>query len=289
VTGKINTLAKLDAIVADAVLARTDAGQTFTGPQAFSSTTRPTSAGTGAPAENSLVTLADADNSQFNRLGQILGPRKAPALDNSASPAGADQGGVGTIARLNLTGATASSANAWSRAILADGLSSNPDYTGAGIQAIPVTLAVSLMSNIETSNQVIRMLVGTTGASPAVAGSPAFSARGFGLEIISTNTSTSIRAIAHDGTTYFGSAPLVQISTLPLFNSYVVFEIKSNTLGAITATARAGRTILGTSTISTGPNAPLGGRYVEINASTNATPTTAFKGVAIQDWAIKLY
>ena len=36
ITGKIDTLAKLDAIVADATLARTDAGQTFAGAQAFS-------------------------------------------------------------------------------------------------------------------------------------------------------------------------------------------------------------------------------------------------------------
>ena len=38
VTGKINTLAKLDAIVADATLARTDAGQNFTGNQAINGT-----------------------------------------------------------------------------------------------------------------------------------------------------------------------------------------------------------------------------------------------------------
>ena len=68
ITGKINTLAKLDAIVADATLARTDAGQTFAGEQAFSSTTRPTSSGTGTPASNSLVTSADVDN-KFAKVG----------------------------------------------------------------------------------------------------------------------------------------------------------------------------------------------------------------------------
>ena len=68
ITGKIDTLAKLDAIVADATLARTDAGQTFAGEQAFSSTTRPTSSGTGTPASNSLVTSADVDN-KFAKVG----------------------------------------------------------------------------------------------------------------------------------------------------------------------------------------------------------------------------
>ncbi len=36
-------------------------GSVFTGPQAFSSTTRPTSAGTGSPAATSLITRDDAD------------------------------------------------------------------------------------------------------------------------------------------------------------------------------------------------------------------------------------
>ena len=58
ITGKLNTLAKLDAIVTDATLARTDAGQTFAGAQVFS--TRPTSSDATAPAATSLITLADA-------------------------------------------------------------------------------------------------------------------------------------------------------------------------------------------------------------------------------------
>ena len=43
-------------------------GSTFTGPQAFSSTTRPTSAGTGTPAATSLITLTDGDT----RYGSII-------------------------------------------------------------------------------------------------------------------------------------------------------------------------------------------------------------------------
>ena len=61
ITGNINTLAKLDTIVTDATLARTDAGQTFAGEQAFSSTTRPTSSGTGTPVATSLMTLTDVE------------------------------------------------------------------------------------------------------------------------------------------------------------------------------------------------------------------------------------
>ena len=65
IEAKINTLAKLDAIVADATLARTDDSggtQTFAGLQAFGSTTRPTSSGTGTPASDSLVKLDDVVN-----------------------------------------------------------------------------------------------------------------------------------------------------------------------------------------------------------------------------------
>ena len=66
ITGKIDTLAKLDAIVADATLARTDAGQTFAGAQAFSSTTRPTSSGTGTPEATSLMTQKDVDDDRLD-------------------------------------------------------------------------------------------------------------------------------------------------------------------------------------------------------------------------------
>lgn len=44
----------------DYIKAKIDAGQTWSGAQVFDSTTRPTSAGTGTPASNSLITLADA-------------------------------------------------------------------------------------------------------------------------------------------------------------------------------------------------------------------------------------
>ena len=53
------TLAQLDTATSDATLARTDAGQTFAGAQAFASTTRPTSSGTGTPAATSLITNDD--------------------------------------------------------------------------------------------------------------------------------------------------------------------------------------------------------------------------------------
>lgn len=43
------------------IKAKIDAGQTWAGIHAFSSTTRPTSSGTGTPASNSLITLSDAD------------------------------------------------------------------------------------------------------------------------------------------------------------------------------------------------------------------------------------
>jgi len=55
------TLAQLDTATSDATLARTDAGQTFAGAQAFSSTTRPTSSGTGTPDATSLITRGDGD------------------------------------------------------------------------------------------------------------------------------------------------------------------------------------------------------------------------------------
>ena len=272
-----------------ATLARTDEGQTFAGAQAFSSTTRPTSSGTGTPASNSLMTLADADNVAFDRLGQLFFPRKSPSLSSSGGNAFATAGGVGIVAALCTGSGGVSAANAWSRAIIQDGLNSNADFTGLGIYNMPVAVAISLMSNMNTSNQVIRILVGTTSSTPATSGNNAFSNRGFGMEIVSTGSTTSIRAIAHNGTTYFGSAALAQIHNSPLWDSFRVFEVRSDAAGNITAVCRVGRTILGTSTISTGPTITLGGRYVEVNISTNATAAPADSTLNIQDWAIKTY
>ena len=59
-TSDINTLAKLDTIVADATLARTDAGQTFAGAQAFSGQIS-SSGSTDATNTNNVVNVATND------------------------------------------------------------------------------------------------------------------------------------------------------------------------------------------------------------------------------------
>jgi len=66
------TLDQLSTAVSDANIARTDAGQTFDGAQIFSSTTRPTSAGTGTPAATSLITQADGNRSFMGHLRSVL-------------------------------------------------------------------------------------------------------------------------------------------------------------------------------------------------------------------------
>lgn len=55
------TLAQLNTAVSDADIARTDAANTFAGPQAFSSTTRPVSSATGLPEATSLMLRSDCD------------------------------------------------------------------------------------------------------------------------------------------------------------------------------------------------------------------------------------
>ena len=56
------------------IKAKIDAGMTIAGAQAFSSTTRPTSAGTGTPAETSLITRADGDTRFVEKDWVIIPP-----------------------------------------------------------------------------------------------------------------------------------------------------------------------------------------------------------------------
>lgn len=64
------TIAQLNTAVSDADVAKVDA-QTHTGAHVFTSTTRPTSSGSGTPADISLVTRTDVDRRYLSALRSI--------------------------------------------------------------------------------------------------------------------------------------------------------------------------------------------------------------------------
>jgi hypothetical protein len=236
----------------------------------------------------SAVTRAMSDNAAFEMLGKLFFPRKSPTTSHAGTGAYSDLGEIGTVAALYASTATAS-ANAWARAIIQDGLNTHPAYSGVGIYNIPAAVAVSLISLINNSDLVIRILVGTTASAPATLGNNAFTAAGYGMEITYSGANVAIRAIAHNGTTYYGAAPLVSIGRANISDIYRVFEVRSDAAGNITAVCRIGRTILATSIITTGPTTTLGGQYVEVNTSSNGVVPGSYRYTHIQDWAIKLY
>ena len=74
-------------------------GSTLTGAQAFSSTTRPTSAGTGTPAATSLITLTDGD-ARYSRFQEVIQTTAETSAANTTTYADSTQCalalGVGT-------------------------------------------------------------------------------------------------------------------------------------------------------------------------------------------------
>jgi len=97
ITGKIDTLAKLDAIVADATLARTDAGQTFSGTQAFSGQIA-SSGSTDATVSTNVVNVATNDARYYPE--KIAVNSSTETVTNSAALTASSQSvitlGIGT-------------------------------------------------------------------------------------------------------------------------------------------------------------------------------------------------
>jgi hypothetical protein len=103
------TLAQLDTATSDATLARTDAGQTFSGAQIFDSTTRPTSSGTGTPAATSLMTQKDIDDDRLDTTkivfwDDFFGDTDAATIFGQMRWSRTDINGTGTFRPNQITG-----------------------------------------------------------------------------------------------------------------------------------------------------------------------------------------
>jgi hypothetical protein len=183
---------------------------TISGSAAFTSTTRPTSAGTGTPAATSLITRNDAALDRLLSIGQLI-HINAASMVTSIGFGGFAGGGND---EMNLVSNT--TANGYARAQVSRDMGI---WGGAGMASaqIPMTFAFSLIINIPASgNTEYAFVVGEVGSgSPIALGSNPLGGRGFGFRMFYSvaNARNELQLFAHNGTTYSESSAIAMAST----------------------------------------------------------------------------
>jgi len=168
------------------------------GDWSFSSTTRPTSSGTGTPASTSLITQADyIEESIWNMYK--LPKTSVPVLTlNSGTTAANSQDGISL--RIEAANTAPRPVAAFNRQI-----TRNP-ASGANNAVVPMRVATMASFDMAANvNHRIRFYVGGASTSaPPYANEQALSGRGWGMEYFwsSTNSRYEIALFAHDGTTF---------------------------------------------------------------------------------------
>ena len=183
---------------------------TISGSAAFTSTTRPTSAGTGTPAATSLITRNDAALDRLLSIGQLI-HINAASMATSIGFGGFAGGGND---EMNLVSNT--TANGYARAQVSRDMGI---WGGAGLASaqIPMTFAFPLIISIPASgNTEYAFVVGEVGSgAPIALGSNPLIGRGFGFRMFYSvaNARNEVQLFAHNGTTYSESASIAMAST----------------------------------------------------------------------------
>lgn len=258
---------------------------TFTGANIFSSTTRPTSAGTGTPASTSLMTRDDVTRDEFLGLGISFKNLAAPSFATS---------GTGTTATsaagdrwVNLVSGTSNSG--WARASIGRGLTTNSAASGSGINfskriGVSVVGFVGKLSFTDALN-VFRIVVGSN-QTPTAYGTDPVTYRSFGLEIRSSGTAHEIRAFGHNGTSITYSSWVDTGLPADTLSARVRLAVESDGAGNITAFIINNHSTRAevTATCTGGPTTAgaLAQSYVDIQVANSSSGTTAL-GAAFYD------
>lgn len=180
--------------------------KTFSGVSAFTSTTRPTSAGTGSIVATSLMTRDDTGLEPFYNIGRVYRPF-TPSFTTSGTGSATASANAGE-AMVDLRSGSANSG--WARASLSRGVNSYPGITGSGIEfSKPTGIAVhSAFVIAATSNtNCARIIVGAPSGTPVAQGTNPISALGYGVEIQGNgSTYPEIRAFAFGSGGFVASA-----------------------------------------------------------------------------------
>lgn len=178
--------------------------KTFSGDAAFTSTTRPTSSGTGDPAATSIITRTDA---QIEAMWDMYAVRRSNGV------AAFGTGGSGATAATGVDDdslSTGTTAGAKGYATRFRAINRNPASTGGANQVGYSNIAIaSLMTCYHpgsgNAGGVIRCTIGMSTSSGGPNGdADVLAGRGFGWEIYysSANSRVEIAAVAHDGTNF---------------------------------------------------------------------------------------
>jgi hypothetical protein len=180
---------------------------TISGSAAFTSTTRPTSAGTGTPAATSLINQSDFLSNHLFDIGRIIYSNGAGSYGNAGSGSGASAAGDNDQMISGTDASGYGRVKRFSQMILG--------YVFSGVNNIistniPLRFAsnIGLAFNERSSNSpAVR---GGFGLPDVARGSDqsATTGRGFGWEIYwsTTNSRLEIKLWAHDGTNYVSSS-----------------------------------------------------------------------------------
>jgi hypothetical protein len=248
---------------------------TISGSAAFTSTTRPTSAGTGTPSATSLMTRDDVALEPFYNLGSVFRVSATPAFANSGTGSAAAQGAGDRWASLS----SGSANNGWARAQIGRGITTAPAFSGGGINfasKLGVSIVLWLGNSVATDNlNIFRLRFGSDN-TPVADGVDAVSYRGFGVEIKARGTSHDWRVYGHNGTSITYSAWSNTGLVTNALQSRICLTVMSNGAGGVTASIgiNGSRTL---STISTTGGATTSGTsaqaFVECHVANSASGT----------------
>jgi hypothetical protein len=273
---EVTTAANLTATGSGTVTVGGAGGTTISGSAAFTSTTRPTSAGTGTPAATSLMTRDDVALEPFYNLGSIFRVSATPAFANSGTGSAASQ--VAGDRWIALSSGTAN--NGWARAQIGRGITTAPGLSGSGINfasKLGVSIVLWLGNSVATDNlNIFRLRFGSDN-TPVADGVDAVSYRGFGVEIKARGSTHDWRVYGHNGTSITYSAWSNTGLNANSLQSRICLTVISNGAGGVTASIgiNGSRTL---STISTTGGATTSGisaqALVECHVANSASGTS---------------
>jgi collagen type VII alpha len=269
------------------------ASNTFTGLASFTSTTRPTSSGTGTPAGTSLITRDDFYTEQlFSRplarsypiYGLVQGTGSAVGLTTDFQ----------TLQNAAINGSSSYGlfSRTWTHA---------PGGTGSN-NLVNQQVMFSHTGVIDISNAfcAVRFLVGVATGSAPNSDANALTGRGVGWEVYysATNSRNEIRILTHNGTTYTAGTGVAFPCANARF-SHIVLEILGtgtvNLYGSNSAAdngssgvcPRPSSTPITTSAVGPSGANRYSGQYCTLSCVTTTTGTAGVSMIKLQDSMIK--
>lgn len=268
------------------------ASNTFTGIASFTSTTRPTSSGTGAPAATSLITRDDFYTEQlFSRplartypMYGLVQASGGPGLTTDFQ----------TLQCVATNGSTSYGlfSRTWTHA---------PGGTGQN-NLVNQAVMFSHTGVIDISNAfcAVRFLVGVATGSAPNSDANALTGRGVGWEVYysATNSRNEIRILTHNGTTYTAGTGVAFPCANARF-SHIVLEILGtgtvNLYGSNSAAdngssgvcPRPSSTPIATSAVGPSGANRYSGAFCTLSCVTTTTGTAGVSMIKLQDSMIK--